>query len=709
MSGNDHFINRELSWLEFNRRVLEEARDDANPLLERLVFLGITSSNLDEFFEVRVAGLKQQIEAGIVSPGPDGRSPQETLDEAMNLVRDIVDLQYRTWRERIRPCLAREGIVFCSMDDLDAQDLEWVDRFYFEQVSSVLTPLGIDQAHPFPQLLNKSLNIMVELRMSDRGDEGNCLAIVQVPRILSRLVRLPREGRVRHFVLLEEVIFRHLTDLFPGNIILGHWCFRITRNSELYIDEESSANLLRTVEKELYNRRKGAALRLEIGTGCPAHLQVRLTGFLGLGEADVHPIRGPLDFTRLTGVDEEGRYPELRYEPFAARSLEPEEDYFDWIAQQDHLLHHPYDNFSSVIEFIKKAAADPRVLAIKQTLYRSGSDERIFEALTRAARKGKQVTVVVELKARFDEDNNIRSARKLEEEGVHVLYGMVGYKIHCKMCLVLRREGTRIRRYVHLSTGNYNPSTARLYTDIGLLSAREDLGEDVGGIFNLLTGICRYQPTRKLVVAPFDMHRRMIGLVEQEADNSRKGLPARIILKMNALVDPDVIEALYLASQAGVRIDLIIRGICCLRPGVPGLSERITVRSIVGRFLEHSRIFCFGNASRPRIYIGSADWMPRNFFSRIEVLFPLEDGRLRERVMNEILDTYLADNVKSRIMQSDGTYRRLSAGENRPLRNSQESFLEISSDTATKERRERGSGELQMQVRREPPSVFSEQ
>ncbi len=703
MSSRERYINRELSWLEFNRRVLQEARDPSNPLLERLKFLGITASNLDEFFEVRVAGLKQQIEAGIRKPSPDGLAPGEALARVEEVIGGLVGEQYRAWSEEIEPALVREGIVFRPLARLDPEERRWADRYYSEQVSPVLTPLGIDQAHPFPELLNKSLNIVVELEMNRRGEPEPALAIVQVPRILPRLAPLPEQDRQLRYILLEEVIRGHLSDLFPGNRILGSWCLRITRNSELYIDEESSANLLKTVERELYNRRKGAALRLEIETGCPERLVERLTGFLGLSAEDVYPVDGPLDFTLLAGVDPGGRFPGLRYPSFSAPCPEPEGDYFGWIARSDRLFHHPYESFSAVVGFIDRAADDPRVLAIKQTLYRSGSDDRIFRALSRAARKGKQVTVVVELKARFDEDNNIRAARKLEEEGIHVLYGMVGYKIHCKMCLVIRREGSRIRRYVHLSTGNYNPTTARIYTDIGLLSAREDLGEDVGGLFNLLTGISRFQPSRKLLVAPFDLHRRMIGLVDGEAENARRGLPSRIVAKMNALVDEEAIQALYRASQAGVEIDLVVRGICCLRPGVPGLSENITVRSIVGRFLEHSRVFYFENAGRPRIYVGSADWMPRNFFSRIEVLFPLEDGVLRERVTAEILEECLNDSAKCRILGPDGSYRSLGSPEGAPPRSSQEAFLALAARSLERSRPGKGEAPHGMQVRKEPP------
>ena len=701
----ENFINREFSWLEFNRRVLEEALAASNPLLERLKFLGIVSSNLDEFFEVRVAGLKQQVEGNVSQRSPDGNTPAETLKEVAARTRDIVSDQYRIWSERIQPDLAAAGIRFCAMDELSDEETAWLDRFYSEQVSSVLTPLGIDPAHPFPDLRNKSLNILVELQVNARDREERRLAIVQVPRILSRLVRLPQKGGTRRFVLLEEVIFKRLEGLFPGNRILGRWCFRVTRNSELYIDEESAANLLQAVERELFNRRKGAAVRLEIDAACPKPLQAKLERYLGLSDAEVYEIRGPIDPIPLVEAGRGEHSPELRDEPFAAAeapALRGCVDFFERLRQGDVLLHHPYESFSSVVEFIEKAAADPQVLAIKQTLYRSGSDERIFRALATAARQGKQVAVVIELKARFDEDNNIRAARKLEEEGVHVLYGMVGYKIHCKMCLIVRRDADQIRRYVHLATGNYNPTTARLYTDLGLLSAREDLGEDAAGLFNLLTGICQFQPMKKLLAAPFNLHRTMLSLVEAEAANARKGLPARIIAKMNALADREMIEALYGASQAGVQTQLIVRGICCLRPGVPGLSENIAVKSIVGRFLEHSRIFYFENACRPKVYIGSADWMPRNFFHRIETVFPIEDGVLRERVINEILAGCLADNAKSRFLQPDGSYRPSPSAV--PKVHCQQEFMRLASAVSSHSqlRDREATASFPMKVRRQP-------
>ena len=708
--STERFINRELSWLDFNRRVLEEAEDETNPLLERLKFLCIVSSNWDEFFEVRVAGLKAQVEGGMIRPGPDGRRPAETLAEVSRRMHELVRVQYGIWRGSIRPALVREKIEVCRLSELVPEQRAWIDRYYSEQVASVLTPLGIDSAHPFPQLLNKSLNVLVSIEGDPAEASETRLAVVQVPRILSRLVRLPRwEGR-RQYVFLEEVIFRHLDTLFPGNVILGHWCFRVTRNSELYIDEESAASMIKAVEKELFNRRKGAAVRLEVDQSCPAALRQQLMDYLKLGDPDVYSIEGPIDPVPLMAVYGDDHPAELKDQPFVApvaEALQGRDDFFHVLKERDVLLHHPYETFSSVIEFIEQAADDPGVLAIKQTLYRSGSDDRIFAALTRAARQGKQVTVIVELKARFDEDNNIKNARLLEEEGIHVLYGMVGYKIHSKMCLVVRREDDRIRRYIHLSTGNYNRTTARIYTDIGLLTAREDLGEDVASLFNLLTGICQFQPTKKLLVAPFSLHREMLALVSAEAENATRGVPARIIAKMNALVDPELIRALYDASRAGVEIRLLVRGVCCLRPGVPGMSERIEVRSIVGRFLEHTRIFYFENACRPKVYLGSADWMPRNFFNRIETVFPIEDGVLRDRIIHEILSLSLADNKKGRILNPDSTYRRAIA-EPDALCDSQEGFMKRSLDRERQSRQPvSGNSMASMKVRRSPPSEFS--
>jgi polyphosphate kinase len=658
--GAAHFINRELSWLEFNQRVLDEALNPATPLLERVKFFCITSSNLDEFFEVRVAGLKQQIESDVVERSIDGLTASETFRAVTRRVRQMVDQQYACWREQLVPALAGSAICFLQFAELDAADLAWLENYYRTQVRPVLTPLAIDPAHPFPQLLNKSLNMMVQLEMPHGGQMLRHLAVVQVPRVLPRLVKLPREDSRQDYVFLGHLIGHFLADLFPGTSIRGYWHFRVTRNSELYIDEEDADNLLKAVEDELHNRRKGAAVRLELEKDCPPEIRAALLGTLHLTEDDLYIIDGPLNPTRLMTVYEGDHSPELRDPPFVApmaAAFHDQADLFAVVRARDVLLHHPYESFSAVADFLEAAAADPKVLAIKQTLYRTGGDPRIVGALMNAVRNGKQVTAVVELRARFDEANNIEWARRLEEAGVHVVYGLVGYKIHAKMLLVVRRDDDGIRRYVHLGTGNYNPGTARLYTDLGLFTCRPEFGEDVTNLFNLLTGICQFQGTLRLLVAPFELRERLLALIHREAEHARQGLPARVIAKMNALVDREMIQALYLAAQAGVKIDLIVRGICCLRTDVPGVGENITVRSVVDRFLEHSRIYYFENACQPQVYLGSADWMPRNFLRRIEVIFPIEDGILRERVKREMLEIPLADNVKARLLQSDGSYR----------------------------------------------------
>ncbi|MCX6922541.1 MAG: polyphosphate kinase 1 [Verrucomicrobia bacterium] len=659
--GPAHFINRELSWLGFNHRVLEEALDPKNPLLERVKFFCIVSSNLDEFFEVRVAGIKQQIESETVERTMDGLTATETFRAIVKRVRRMVAQQYACWRDELVPELAANGIRLLELSELDSADLAWVEDYYHTQVHPVLTPLAIDPAHPFPQLLNKSLNLIVRLEMARNGEKLKYMAVVQIPRKLPRTIKLPRTDGRQDYVYLDRLIGHYLADLFPGTNLLGYWPFRVTRNSELYIDEEEAANLLKAVENELHNRRKGDAVRLEIDHRCPPNVREPLLKTLGLAAEDLYLIDGPLNPTRLVALCEGDHSPELRDPPFVAPvavALGERADLFAAIRERDILLHHPYDNFNSVVDFLQQAAADPDVLAIKQTLYRTGGDPRIIGALESAVKNGKQVTAVVELRARFDEANNILWARQLEEAGVHVVYGLVGYKIHAKSCLVVRREGHHIRRYVHLATGNYNPTTAKLYTDLGLFTCRPEFGEDATNFFNLLTGICQFQGLRKLLAAPFRLSDRLLELVEREAGNARKGLPARIILKINSLAERRIIEALYCASEAGVKIELIVRGICCLRPGLKGISENITVRSIVDRFLEHSRVYYFENACQPEVYISSADWMPRNFFRRIELAFPIEDGVLRERVIKEVLAISLADNTKARFLQSDGSYQR---------------------------------------------------
>jgi polyphosphate kinase len=681
------FFNRELSWLEFNQRVLDQALDPKTPLLERVKFFCICSSNLDEFFEVRVAGVKQQIESEVVERSIDGLTATETFRAITKRVRRMIETQYRCWREELKPALAEADISFLPFEDLTPADRKFLEDRYHNQIRPVLTPLAIDPAHPFPQLLNKSLNIMVQLEMSKDNETHKHLAVVQVPRVLPRLIKLPRDDARQDYIFLAEVIGNYLADLFPGTTIVGYWAFRVTRNSELYIDEEEAQNLLKAVENELHNRRKGDAVRLEVEKDCPQSIRDVLLSTFRLSEDDLYVLDGPINPTRLMAIYEGDHSPELRDPPFVpqiAASVRDEHDIFAAIERRDILLHHPYESFSTVVEFLEAAAEDPKVLAIKQTLYRTGGDPKIIGALMNAVKNGKQVTVVVELRARFDEANNILWAGRLEEAGVHVVYGLVGYKIHAKMTLVVRKVEDSIRRYVHLGTGNYNPTTARLYTDLSLLTCRTELAEDVTNLFNLLTGICQFQGTEKLVVAPFDLHKRVLKLIDRETQNAVKSLPSRIIAKMNSLVDPDVIQALYTASQAGVKIELIIRGICCLVPGVKGLSENITVRSIVDRFLEHSRIYYFENACQPQILVGSADWMPRNFIRRIETVFPIEDGNLRERITTEILALPLADNAKARFLQPDCSYKFPNPKRTGPAHRSQMEFIALATGTKRK-------------------------
>jgi len=698
-----HYINRELSWLAFNQRVLDEARDSTNPLLERLKFFCIVSSNLDEFFEVRVAGVKQQIHHQVRDTTPDGRTPEETYKAISRRVKRLLQDQYQCWNDELLPALADKGIKLLDCSNLTPAQLKWVDGYYQSQVHPVLTPLGLDPSHPFPLLLNKSLNIIIELKSHASGSGKSGLALVQVPRNLNRLVLIRKTRQQASYVFLEDIILRHAQTLFPGYEVRGQWLFRVTRNSELYLDEESIPDMLKAMEEELDNRRKGEAVRLELTHGCPASIRSRLLSELEIEEEDCHAISGPLSTTQLMQIYDDTHAASLRDVAFVGKTpqlLSRKRSLFDAIRERDHLLHHPFEHFNVVVQFIEQASEDPDVLAIKQTMYRAGNDPRIFKALMNAVRLGKQVTVVMELKARFDEDNNIRAARRLEEAGVHVLYGMAGYKIHCKMCMVVRKDEDGIRRYVHLASGNYNPTTAKLYTDLGLFTARPEIGAEMGNVFNLLTGMCQFQGTNKLMVAPFNLHQRMLALIARETEAARSGQPARIIAKMNALVDKEIIEALYEASRSGVEIDLIIRGVCCLRPGVKGVSERIRVRSIVDRFLEHSRVFYFENGCRPEVYLGSADWMPRNFFKRIEVVFPIEDGILRDRLIEEVLAFNLRDNQKARIMQSDGTYVLPSheAGQ-QPFR-SQQAFMERASLLARKpETRRAGSPKMQIRTK----------
>ncbi len=666
----DHYLNRELSWLEFNGRVLDEARDPSNPWLERLKFVAIFSSNLDEFFEVRVAGLQQQLYAGLEPQdyAADGLGPAEHLAEIDRRAHELVAGQYRVLREELVPGLAAHGIEWVRLDQLSAAERRHVDDLFATSVYPVLTPLAIDPGHPFPHVHNKSLNVALLVENDETGQQ--LFAVVQVPALLDRVVVLPDgdSGRVR-FLLLEDVIGVHLAELFGGFRVVDHTCFRVTRNTDLTIDEDEAEDLLQTIEESLRQRIRGEAVRLEILASADERFVRLLREALELEERDVYRVAGPVDLTALLALHRRDGFRELKDEPLVPRvppAFARGGDMFALIRAGDILVHHPYESFGCVAEFIERAADDPQVLAIKQALYRTSGSSPIISALGRAAQNGKEVTALVELKARFDEENNIVWARELEQAGVHVVYGVVGLKTHCKAALVVRREAGGIRRYVHLSTGNYNPATARVYTDLGLFTANPEFGEDVSEMFNMLTGYSQRRRWRKLLVAPADLRERVIALIDQEGRNARAGRPARIVVKMNALVEPSVIDALYRASQAGVAVDLVIRGICCLRAGLPGLSERIRVTSIVDKFLEHSRIFYFENGGDPAVFLGSADWMPRNFVRRIEVMFPIEDPRLKARIVGEILPVVLADNVKARLQEPDGTYTRLTPPDGEP-------------------------------------------
>jgi len=661
LSDPRFFINRELSWLAFNRRVLEEAQDTSQPLLERVRFLGIVTSNLDEFFEVRVAGIKQQIDHESDDAGPDGMSARQTFDAIRQDVLKLIGDQYQLWNDELLPALGKHGVFLHDFKSMSKEDQKWATHYFREEVFPVLTPLAVDASHPFPQLQNKSHNLFLRLKRPERPNE-TLHAVVAIPRVLPRLVRIPHPKADQwHFILIQNLIQNHIHDLFPGLTVEQVYGFRITRNSDLYIDEEEAENLLRTIEDELRKQARGNAVRLEIEHGCPQDMQHVLLDIFKLGEDDVYPVSGPLNFLHLmplASIDALASLRDKPYVPVVSPILPSGCDYFKIIRQRDVLLHHPYQSFSSVVEFLEHAASDPAVLAIKMTLYRTSGDSPIVHSLIHAAEQGKQVTVLVELRARFDEANNILWARQLEEAGVHVVYGLVGLKTHCKVLMLVRRDEDQLRHYLHLGTGNYHPSTARFYTDLSLFTANEALGEEAAMLFNTLTGLSEFKGMKHLLVAPFQMHDSFLKLIRHERDLARRGKEGRIIVKLNSLVEESLIIALYEASQAGVKIDLIVRGICCLRPGVPGVSENIRVVSIVGRFLEHSRIFYFGNGGKPKVYLGSADWMPRNLFRRVEVVFPVLDPGLRKRITEVIIPGYLKDCVKARVLGSDGVYRR---------------------------------------------------
>jgi polyphosphate kinase len=661
LSDPRFYINRELSWLAFNRRVLEEAQDVSQPLLERVRFLGIVTSNLDEFFEVRVAGIKQQIEHESDDSGPDGMTPRQTFEAIREDVLKMIDDQYKLWNDDLLPALGKHGVYLHEFKTLSKQDQAWATRYFRDEVFPVLTPLAVDASHPFPQLQNKSHNLFLQLKKPERPTDP-LHAVVAIPRVLPRLVRIPHPKTDEwHYILIQNLIQSHINDLFPGLQVEQVYGFRITRNSDLYIDEEEADNLLRTIEDELRKRARGNAVRLEIEHGCPPEMRRVLLEIFKLTEEDVYLVNGPLNFLHLmplASIDALASLRDKPYVPIVSNAVPSGCDYFKVMRERDVLLHHPYQSFTSVVEFLEHAAADPAVLAIKMTLYRTSGDSPIVRSLIAAAEHGKQVTVMVELRARFDEANNILWARQLEEAGVHVVYGLVGLKTHCKVLMVVRRDEDRLRHYLHLGTGNYHPSTARFYTDLSLLTSNEELGQEVGMLFNTLTGLSEFEGVKQLLVAPFQMQDSFLKLIHHERDLAREGKEGRIVVKINSLVEEGLITALYEASQAGVKIDLIIRGICCLRPGMPGVSENIRVTSIVGRFLEHSRIFYFGNGGKPKVYLGSADWMPRNLFRRVEVVFPILDPGLRKRLTDVIIPGYLNDCVKARVLGSDGIYQR---------------------------------------------------
>ncbi len=654
-----NYINREASWLAFNRRVLEEAEDEKNPLLERLKFLSISASNMDEFFEVRVAGLVQQIEDGYTEAGADGLTLVEERDVVSKLTHTFVDDQYRCWNEELRPALAHHGIRVLGVHELDSRARAFIEEYSERELDLLLTPVTVDPAHPFPRVINKALSVAFLLRRRRRS-ALTYTGVVTVPRALPRLVRLPSDG-TDDFIFLADLVAFHASRMYHGYDVVSSAAFRVTRNSNLYLAEEESRNLLESVRTELHNRRKGDAVRMEIESDAEPEIIERLRTNFELEPWQVFSVNGPVNLSRLFNIYEQTTHPDLKFKAFIPRELRltaKSQDLFEELRRHDILLHHPFDSYDSVVSFIEAAATDSRVLSIKQTLYRTNEHSLIVPALIAAAEK-KEVTAVVELKARFDEDSNIRWARDLEDAGVQVFHGLVGLKTHCKLSLLVRRDHDGVaRRYAHLGTGNYNANTARIYTDLSLLTADPEITAAVHDVFNFLTAYAEHPKYEPLLVAPIDLAEGCLALITRETEHARHGRPAHIIAKMNALLDKNIITALYRASQAGVDVDLIVRGMCALRPGIRWISDRIRVRSIVGRFLEHSRIFHFANGGQEETYLSSADWMPRNLYERVEVMFPLKDALNRERVRQEILNAYLADNVKSRVLVKDGTYVR---------------------------------------------------
>ncbi|WP_018861664.1 MULTISPECIES: polyphosphate kinase 1 [unclassified Thioalkalivibrio] len=680
VTDTELFLNRELSLLEFNRRVLDLARDPDFPLLERLRYLSISSTNLDEFFEVRVGSLRQQIDLNVQTPGPDGLSAPEQLRQIAPRAHALVDDQYRALNDELIPALAEEGIHFVRRSHWSEQQKAWVRQFFHEQLQPVLSPIGLDPAHPFPRILNKSLNFIVTLKGKDAFGRESGRAVVQAPRSLPRLVKLPREvaSGDSDFVLLSSILHAHVGELFKGMKVTGCYQFRLTRNSDLFVQEEEIDDLLNALEGELPSRNYGAGVRLEVADNCPDEAAQFLLQEFHLEADDLYQVTGLVNLNRMMAVYDLVDRPDLKFPPFIPalpRTEASGESIFASIREQDLLLHHPYQSFMPVVDFLRQAASDPRVLAIKQTLYRTGTQSPLVETLIEAAQSGKEVTVVIELRARFDEADNIELANRMQDAGVHVTYGVVGYKTHAKLALVVRRNGDKLVRYAHLGTGNYHSGTAKAYTDYGLLTADPVLTEDVHRVFQQLTGLGKVERLRELIQAPFRLHDAMCEKIEREAENAREGRPARIVARMNSLNETGIIQALYYASQAGVKIQLIVRGICSLRPGVPGISENIEVRSVLGRFLEHSRVFYFENGGEPELYLSSADWMPRNFFRRVEVAFPIRDAVMRERVAEESLFNYLRDTASAWTLQPDGSYQRVEPPTDEPPHSAQQQLL----------------------------------
>ncbi len=655
------YINRELSLLAFNERVLAQAQDESLPMLERIRFLCISCANLDEFFEIRVAGLHQRLELGSTAGGIDGLTVQEQLTAIHERCLKLVSDQYAALNQVLFPALEAKGIRFLNPSNMTQQQRDWLGSYFATEIEPVLTPLGLDPARPFPRIQNKSLNFIVRLSGVDAFGREATLAVVQVPRALPRIIKIPPTADAKgttSFVFLSAIMSMYVANLFSGMTVAGCWQFRVTRNSDLFVDDEEVEDMLRAVEGELAHRRYGDTVRLETSMDCPTDITHFLLKQFELDSNDLFQVDGPVNLNRLMAIYDLVDRPDLKYPlftPVIPKSIAGKDDLFAVMRESDVMMFHPYQSFAPIIEFLRQAANDTNVLAIKQTLYRTGPDSMIVDALVNAARAGKEVTVIIELMARFDEAANIALANRLQEAGAHVMYGVVGFKTHAKLIMVVRRENGQLRRYCHLGTGNYHPKTARAYTDYGLFTSDKAIGEDLHELFLQLTSPTRIQPLKKLLQSPFTLHTALLSKIQREIEHKQRGESARIIAKMNALIDPQIIQALYQASMAGVKIDLIVRGICALRPGLPGISDNIQVRSIVGRFLEHSRVYYFHNAGDTELYLASADWMERNFFRRIEVAFPVQSVRYCERIISD-LENYLRDNTQAWLLQADGSY-----------------------------------------------------